>query len=434
MDARRAARLLVVAGLCAAAPAGAAAQSQPDPYYSFLLGRHFAADENDREAIAALERAAEADPTSSVVRAEIALLHYRSNRPQAAETAAKQALSLDAGNFEANRVLALIYNQRAEAEMDAERRAVRAAEALIYLERAVAASPNDANLNYRLGLRAMETGDLKKALDALRRVVIQSPYSSDGRKALAQALALSGDVPAAIETLAEITADEPTLFIDIARYQAVTGNFAAAAASLTKALEAVPGNPDIKAARIQALMQAKQYAEAAKFAADAQRQHPRDGRFVLMQASALSDAGQDVEAERVLREAVEANPKNADALNHLGYLLAQNNRKLDEAVDLVTRALAVEPNNGAYLDSLGWAHFRRGDLNLAEKYLTAAAAELPEHSEILEHLGDLHARRGRWQEAIDTWDRALNGSGDGIDPAAVRKKIEEARGKATGNR
>jgi tetratricopeptide (TPR) repeat protein len=93
----------------------------------------------------------------------------------------------------------------------------------------------------------------------------------------------------------------------------------------------------------------------------------------------------------------------------------------------VRRALEARPNTGAYLDSLGWAYFRRGDLNEAEKYLGQAVDRMPDNSEVLDHMGDLHAARGRWQDAIDTWSRALSGTGDGIDPAAVKQKIDDAR-------
>ena len=119
----------------------------------------------------------------------------------------------------------------------------------------------------------------------------------------------------------------------------------------------------------------------------------------------------------------------ASALNYLGYLLASRGEQLDEAIRLVQKALEAEPDNPAYLDSLGWAYFRKGDLDGAEKNLSAAAQKLPENSEIQDHLGDLHARRQRWSEAIAAWTRALGGDGEGIDKAAVEKKIGNAKGK-----
>jgi len=116
-------------------------------------------------------------------------------------------------------------------------------------------------------------------------------------------------------------------------------------------------------------------------------------------------------------------------LNHLGYLLADRGRALDEAIRLVERALVTEPGNPSYLDSLGWAHFRRGDFNEAEKYLSPAAEQLPDNSVVQDHLGDVLAGQGRWLDAIEAWTRALAGDGD-IDTVAVEQKVRDARSRA----
>jgi cytochrome c-type biogenesis protein CcmH/NrfG len=95
----------------------------------------------------------------------------------------------------------------------------------------------------------------------------------------------------------------------------------------------------------------------------------------------------------------------------------------------VQKALQSDPNNGAYLDSLGWALFRKGDLDGAEKYLSQAAQRLPDNSEIQDHLGDLHARRMRWADAVAAWQKALAGDGEDVEKAAIEKKIGSAKGK-----
>jgi tetratricopeptide (TPR) repeat protein len=117
-------------------------------------------------------------------------------------------------------------------------------------------------------------------------------------------------------------------------------------------------------------------------------------------------------------------------LNHLGYLLADGDRALDEAILLVERALVAEPGNPSYLDSLGWAHFRRGDFSEAEKYLLPAAEQLPGNSVVQDHLGDVLAEQGRWLDAIAAWTRALGGNG-GIDMATVEQKVRDARSRVT---
>ena len=129
-----------------------------------------------------------------------------------------------------------------------------------------------------------------------------------------------------------------------------------------------------------------------------------------------------------MRRYLAVKPADAQALNHLGYLLATRGRALDEAIRLVERALVVEPGNPSYLDSLGWAHFRRGDFREAEKYLSPAAEQLPRNAVVQDHLGDAFAGQGRWLDAIAAWTRALAGDG-GIDRGVVEMKVQEARSK-----
>jgi Flp pilus assembly protein TadD len=220
---------------------------------------------------------------------------------------------------------------------------------------------------------------------------------------------------------------------------------------------------ELKYRRIAVLYSAGDYAQSAALAAQAQAQHPDDLRFPRLQARALFQSGaparavallettvkafpKDVEtqfaladlyndsdreqdAERAIRQVLQLEPSNADALNYLGYLLAERGDQLDEAIRLVRRALDADPGNPSYLDSLGWALFRHGDVEEAEKYLAPAAAKLPRNSVVQDHLGDVQARRGRWQDAIAAWTKALEGDGNDLDRVAVEKKIQDARSK-----
>ena len=334
----------------------------------------------------------------------------------------------------------------------------------MHLELASASTlSGDLVLNFTLGRLYLRAATPEKAVQALTRVVAQNPGSVQARLLLAQAYAVSKDVPAAIATLEAIVDDEPRVAAALGQYQEQEGLLREAAATYTKALAVQPMSRELKSRRITALYNAKEYKAAAAFAADARRQHPEDARFPRLQARALFDAGdraggvavleaaakafpkdtptlyaladiyrdadRGTDAETALRQVLVLEPTNPNALNYLGYLLAMRGDKLDEAVQLVRKALEAEPDNGAYLDSLGWAHFKRGDLAEAEKYLGAAAMRMPTNSEVQDHLGDVFARRGRVDDAIAAWNKALDGDGEDIDLAAVRRKIDDARTK-----
>ena len=437
-------------------------------YYEFMLARRLESAGNADAAIAALQRAAAADPASAEIKAEIAAVHLRRTPPQreAAEKAAKEALALDEKNVEANRTLGYLYANAVDttsATMTAQM-TTYLRDAIMHLERAQAGTVGtDANLLYMLGRLYTANREPQKAIQTLTRVVAQNPTNAQARRSLAQAYAVGGDLKGAITTLLEVVEYVPNVASDLGQYQEQAGLHRDAAASYTIALAVSPNSARLKLSRVRALYTAKEYSEAARFAGEARKQHPEDLRFPQLQARALfdagdrsaaiavaestarafpkdtqtqftlvdlyQDAGRESDAERILRQILAAEPSNPNALNTLGYMLAVRGEQLDEAISLVRRALDKDPENGAFLDSLGWAYFRRGNLSEAQNYLSAAAERMPDNSEVQDHLGDLRARQGQLQDAIQAWTRALGGDGDGIDRAAVERKLQDARKK-----
>lgn len=106
--------------------------------------------------------------------------------------------------------------------------------------------------------------------------------------------------------------------------------------------------------------------------------------------------------ERDLRQVLEADPDHADALNALGYTLADRNERLDEAFALVARALKLRPDSSAILDSMGWVLYRQGDLEKAADYLRRAL-DKTQDDEIAAHLGEVLWVTGEREEAQRVW-------------------------------
>lgn len=165
----------------------------------------------------------------------------------------------------------------------------------------------------------------------------------------------------------------------------------------------------------------------------ARRRAPDEIHLAFVLASVYERSGEIGDAERTFREVIAADPEHAPALNYLGYMLAERGRKLPEAVTLVERALAVDADNPAYLDSLGWAYFKLGRFADAIAPLERAAAGAPDSSVIQDHLGDAYLRMDRFDEAAAAFERALGGDRDGIDIDALTKKRDRAR-KSAGQR
>lgn len=113
------------------------------------------------------------------------------------------------------------------------------------------------------------------------------------------------------------------------------------------------------------------------------------------------------EAEAQFRRVLDVNPENAEVLNDYGYMLADRGVRVAEATSLIQRALKVDPNNGAYLDSLGWAYFKQDRLTDAEQYLRKAIERQGNDPTILGHLGDVYLKLGENQQAADLFEKAL---------------------------
>jgi tetratricopeptide (TPR) repeat protein len=146
-----------------------------------------------------------------------------------------------------------------------------------------------------------------------------------------------------------------------------------------------------------------------------------DDRAVLFNLATVEEKSREFErAESILARLHKNNPDDAAVCNFYGYLLAEMGKDLELAETLVRQALAKEPENGFYIDSLGWVLYKKGDYRAAAKELERAVAKVGEDAVILEHLGDAYAAMSRYKDAL----AAYRHSNKLQDNAAVREKIE----------
>lgn len=165
--------------------------------------------------------------------------------------------------------------------------------------------------------------------------------------------------------------------------------------------------------------------------------HPElAGRILYQRARAHDMLGDPDAAERDLRQAIEQGPRDPGPRNALAYRWAQNNRNLDEALVLAKRAVALDGDTSAFLDTLGWVHYKRGEFPQAVQWLERARlAEGGENPIIIDHLGDALYRLGRHERAMRAWKQAAElleaeGKDWGDDPELegldqrLKRKIE----------
>jgi tetratricopeptide (TPR) repeat protein len=216
-----------------------------------------------------------------------------------------------------------------------------------------------------------------------------------------------------------------------ARALRLTGKADEGVALLEESVRKNAGDPNAYIALAQMYGDVDRGAQAVETLRTAQAKFPDDTTIAFELAATFDKQKRYADAEAAFKQLLTNDPENAAALNYLGYMLAERGERLDESVNYVKKALELEPENGSYLDSLGWAYFKADKLDLAEDTLKRAAEQLKTNSVIQDHYGEVLLKLGRYEEAIAAFNRALAGDGDSINRAEIDRKIRAARQKQT---
>ena len=176
-------------------------------------------------------------------------------------------------------------------------------------------------------------------------------------------------------------------------------------------------------------------AEDAARKAESFASEPHDNEIAWLLLGAVYERQKEFDkAETEFKKVLDVNPKNAQVLNYYGYMLADRGIRLEEAQDLIQRAVDLEPFNGAYLDSLGWVYYKQNKLDDAETMLRKAVEHEPHDPTIRSHLGDVYAKQGRmdqaaieWEKSLNEWHRSLPADLESDKVAEVEKKLNQVK-------
>ena len=189
-------------------------------------------------------------------------------------------------------------------------------------------------------------------------------------------------------------------------------------------------SPDLAVPLARALHDGGRDAEAEALLRGVLEKAPVEERATFALAAILERRGDVDGAVALMRRLLAADPENASARHFIGYVWADRGVRLDEAKALLDQALALRPDEGAFLDSMGWLLLRRGDARGAVTWLERALAQSPGEPEILDHLAEAYDRAGRKADALEAWTQALEALGRDPDPrvrASVEAKLKRAR-------
>jgi tetratricopeptide (TPR) repeat protein len=246
----------------------------------------------------------------------------------------------------------------------------------------------------------------EKALAEADQAIKTFPKNQELAVTHATMLGEAGKVDEAVAELQALLTHRPidrSIYISIAQVYLQAKRFEAAEQSIQKALDLSP--------------------------------NPEDQEFALfVQGSIYERQKKYDQAEQTFKKVLSVDPLNSSASNYLGYMLADRGIRLEESVKYIQKALELEPDNAAYLDSLGWAYFKMGRYDLAENPLEKAASKIQDDPTIHEHLGNLYLRQGKkaraqeeWQRALKEWPEAVSSDFDADQAKQLQKQLDELK-------
>jgi tetratricopeptide (TPR) repeat protein len=377
------------------------------------LAQALLAQDKYAEALEQFQKLSQLEPGTAENYLRMSQLARRLGQFDQAESSLLRAKQLTPGNLEVLYNEALLYEDQG-----------RYGDAVKVLADAVAGikgqaggtgNPNALAILYeQLGRAYRGQHNYSAAIDAYQEMAKLGPDSQNrARLLLIDTYRRSRDIDRAIAEAKlglEGSPKDPALTAALAMLYGERSDTATATQLLRGLLRGTDDDQEIYVAIAQVEERGRKYAEAEQSAQKAEQlardNSARQSAWFMLGAIYERQKKFD-QAEQQFRKVLGVNPNNAPVLNYYGYMLADRGIRLDEAASLIERAVKQDPQNGAYLDSLGWAYFKQNKLAEAEEYLRRAVDREGQDPTILSHLGDVYLKLGQPERAADLYERAM---------------------------
>ena len=293
----------------------------------------------------------------------------------------------------------------------------------------------------RLGSIYKETGRPQQALETFRKMVdLGGDEGSRGYQEVIDVYRDQKQWAEAIKTAEEAVKkypDDKSLKLALALQLADDGKGDQGVELARSTLKGTPEDRDTLVFLSNIYGRLKRWKEAEDSLAEAEKLagRPEEKGYIQFALGALYERQKKYDqAEQAFRQVLKQDPNNGMTLNYLGYMMADHNMHLEEALTMIKRAVEMDPQNAAYLDSLGWVYFKLGNYDEAENNLRRAVEKQPNDPTIQDHLGELYAKTGKlklaavhWERALDEWSKSVAADVDQQDVTRVQKKLETAK-------
>ena len=281
-------------------------------------------------------------------------------------------------------------------------------EARVEFRRLLAANPDSPEMLYAVGILSLQVNDSTEAEQQLKRYVeIGRGDVNPARFYLGQIAEQAKRPDEAIGWYDQVAAGEHATQARVRAAQVLLrqNKLDEARARLAAARGPSPDDSRLVVAEAQLLRDVGRHADAYAFLTKILEARPDDPDVLYETALAAEKLGYLDVMERHLQRLIALKPESPQGYNALGYSFADRNMRLDEAAQLIDRAVTLAPDDAAILDSKGWVLFRQGQLPAALEYLRRAFAKVPD-GEIAAHLGEVLWASGRRDEALAVWREA----------------------------
>lgn len=345
------------------------------------------------------------------------LLLEQMGRPAEAEARYRQALARQPDSLAARLRLAELLDRSGRSE----RR-----EALAEYEKALGQDPSQGLVWRRVGEIRAGLRDFAGARSALERAAGLLPRDPLLRFDLGR-LSLEernwAEAARWLEEASRLAPDSGELWLSLGFARGQEGKAREAEEAFARACRLLPKEPEAWYFRGLNLLTLKRWDEARRMLEKVTELAPNDPRAFFQLGALHERRGRLKEMEKNFRRSLALQPDSAETMNYLGYAWADRGMNLEEAKQLIEQAVKIEPDNGAFLDSLGWVLFKMGRSTEAIRHLERARGLEPDPV-IWEHCGDVYMALGREKAALESYRQALWRS---PESAGLRRKAAEAR-------
>ncbi len=286
---------------------------------------------------------------------------------------------------------------------------------LAELEKILEDDPTDLDAQLRIALIFGEKKEFSKAIDRLTAILKVRPGELKVRDYLGYLYEETKEVAKAVETYQFNIKQDPTFtdsHIHLGVLQYRQKQFSEAIAHLSEATRLAPKQPEPHIVLGLAYLQSEQFEKASSAFEEGVRHNPKSADLHFNLGTAYDKLNRFDDVVRAMETALSLDPHHADALNYLGYSYAERGIKIDQALSLTRRAVALKPENGYYVDSLGWAFYKSGYLAEALTEIKRAVALVGDDPVIYEHLGEIYVKQQNLSDAREAWLHSLE-----LDPS-----------------